>query len=467
MQQGEFQQRGKRGLPGRDTQLSVWTRAGGEPVKMGGLYITDVDARFSYTPDYAACKLPGLSLVYPPELFGETTIVHHRAASLHPRFRALIPPADEQNFQRKLMLAFLREKGIDPATTFEADLALLAHTGHGGIGHVDVFPDDGFAEDWYASIDSGPLVPIADRFGFSLKEVISWLDADARFILESLGPTPSVGGAIPKLLVAIPAGGWDGRISLPNKTQRDDRIDVVLKIERTQVYPGLAGLEAMTLDLHREAGFDVPRYWHAEVGGLPALAIERFDRDNQHGRPVPLESLYSILAAGARDIESHSDGSLDRIAGVIDLADPLLITDKKEARVHLFKRLLMALLTGNGDLHLENLSLAGCAGLAQFSPVYDPTPMRAYRMHDMLCAVPFGGYGEGVVDGDPLVSACLKFGASLSLSKADIRNRVDEVLAVTSDYPQRVDTIDSLPDDNKERLAGIHRDIYQRLATIG
>jgi serine/threonine-protein kinase HipA len=449
----------------QDAQLSIWTRVGAEPVKMGVLYVTDVEARFSYTADYGASGLPGLSLVYPPDLFRNTSIVHRHSGSLHPRFRALIPPADEQNFQRKLMLAFLREKGIEPVGRFEADLALLAHTGHGGIGHVDAFADDTAAQSWYENTDSGPLVPVGEQFGFSLKDMISWLDADARFILESLGPTPSVGGAIPKLLVAIPAGGWDGRISLPNKGSKQNRIDVVLKIERTQVYPGLAGLEAMALDLHREAGFEVPRYWSAKVGGLPALAIERFDRDRE-GKPRPLESLYSILAAGAKDIVRHTDGSLDRVGKVIDLADPLLIREKKSARLHLLRRLLLALLTGNGDLHLENLSLLGGAGEARFSPVYDPAPMRAYSMHNMLCAVPFGGYGEQRGEGDPLVTACLKFAHNLGLTKTDLQEQLSDLLLLTADYPARVDAVATLPPDNKRRLVDIHGDIHRRLSAF-
>ena len=52
----------------QDTQFSIWTRVGVEPVKMGVLYVTDNDARFSYTPDYSASGLAGLSLVYPPEI---------------------------------------------------------------------------------------------------------------------------------------------------------------------------------------------------------------------------------------------------------------------------------------------------------------------------------------------------------------------------------------------------------------
>ena len=446
----------------QDVQLSIWTRAGGSPVKMGSLYVTDTDARFSYAAAFTETGIPGLSLVYSPRLFADTTIVHHQSGSLHPRFRALIPPADEQNFQRKLMLAFLREKGVEPGSGFEADLALLAHTGHGGIGHVDVFPDDEAAQRWYTSDDSGPLVPIGERFGFSLKDMISWLDADARFILESLGPTPSVGGAIPKLLVAIPAGGWDGRISLPNRIARDDRIDVVLKIERTQAYPGLVALEALALDLHREAGFQTPRYWFAEVGGLPALAVERFDR-GADGNPLPMESLYSLLASGAKDIVRHTDGSLDRIGKVIDLADPLLVADKKAARIHLLERLLLALLTGNGDLHLENLSLIGAAGEACFSPVYDPTPMRAYSMHNMVCAVTFGEYGEHPDKDDPLQAACLQFVHNIGLRRADLAQCVERLLVVTANYAERVEALDALPLENRERLVGIHRDMQRRL----
>ncbi|HIO13733.1 MAG TPA: hypothetical protein EYN15_00870, partial [Chromatiales bacterium] len=37
----------------------------------------------------------------------------------------------------------------------------------------------------------------------------------------------------------------------------------------------------MALDMRRAAGFDVPRYWACGFKGMPALAIERFDRDGQ------------------------------------------------------------------------------------------------------------------------------------------------------------------------------------------
>ena len=450
----------------QDVQLSVWTRVSGEPVKMGSLYVTDTEARFAYDAAFCDSGLPGLSVIYPPEVYRDNAVVHHRPAELPPRFRALIPPRDETNFQRKLMLAYLRQSGIEPEGARATDLALLAHTGHGGVGHIDVFSDDPAAADWYAHRDSGPLVPLGDRFGFSLKEFVSWLDADARLILESLGPTPSIGGAVPKLLVGIPADGWDGRISLPTKDADPTRTDVVLKIERSQAYPGMMSLEALTLDLHREAGFETPRYWRAEVSGMPALAVERFDRDAQ-GLPIPQESLFAILCAGAADIEQPYDGNLERIGNVIELGNPLIVSDKRTARRYLFRRLVLALLTGNGDLHLENLSLLGPAGEAAFSPVYDPTPMRAYSQHDMLCAVPFGGYGEADFEGDdPVAPATLRFGQNLGLNAGEISEIVAELIGLTASYPQRLDAIDDLPADNRQRLTGIHRDITTRLTTL-
>ena len=68
--------------------------------------------------------------------------------------------------------------------------------------------------------------------------------------------------------------------------------------------------------------------------------------------------------------------------------------DPVKAKEYVFKRLILSFLTGNGDLHLENLSIIEREGERFFSPVYDPTPMRAYKIHDMLSPMSFGNYGE-------------------------------------------------------------------------
>jgi len=52
------------------------------------------------------------------------------------------------------------------------------------------------------------------------------------------------------------------------------------------------------------------------------------------------------------------------------------------------------------------------------------------------------------------------------LNKADIQENVGELLALTIDYPARVDAVGTLPGDNKARLIDIHGNIHQRLTAL-
>ena len=308
--------------------------------------------------------------------------------------------------------------------------------------------------------------------GATLRDLVGWLDADAAPLLHLLGPTPTVGGAVPKLLLAIPKAGWSGEVAVPIRgvEAEGERIDVVLKLERTAVYPGLVELEAMALAVHRDAGFEVPRFWVAEVAGLPALAVERFDRDPA-GNPIPFESWFTLLAGGARDIATPYDSTLERIGRALDTPRLALVDDPRAAKRHLFSRLVMALLTGNGDLHLDNLGLlggdGGAGGGARFSPVYDPTPMRAYSLHDLLTPLPFGDYGQPVAGLDHpvgLVEAVARFGGALGIRRDEQAALLGRALGATADYPDRVAALSRLPEANKQRLEAIARDLRKRLA---
>lgn len=338
--------------------------------------------------------------------------------------------------------------------------------GHGGIGHVDCFADDDAARAWYGDVRPAPLVEVGERMGAALRDLIAWLDADAALLLQTLGPTPSVGGAVPKLLVAIPRAGWTGQVSAPTKGRDPTRIDVVLKLERSQTYPGLVELEAMALAAHTAAGFAVPHHWRCQVAGLPALAVERFDRDAD-GRPIPFESWFAILAAGARDITTPYDGSLERIGRAIDTPAITLVGDRRAAKRHLFRRLLMALLTGNGDLHLENLAILGSGETARFSPVFDPTPMRAYSLHDLLTPLPFGDYGQLPDGADApiaLPQAIARFAGTLAIRRDEAAALIRATLDSTEDYADRVRSLTTLPDPHKRRLEEICLDLRERLA---
>ena len=442
-----------------DREAVIWTRLGGTPRRMGRLYVTDKECRFTYDESYLQHDLPGLGLVYAPEYYGTTTISRERKKpfDLFPPIQSLIPPRQNDNFQRNLALKYLQSRqqeysGLD-MTSFDADWEILKISGHGGIGHLDVFENDDKAENWYGDTPPHELMEITEELGFSLKQFMTWFEEDIEVFIQTVGPTPSVGGAIPKLLLSIPESGWDGRIGLPTRQKTPGIIDVVLKFEQTTRYPGIIELEMLALEMHREAGFDVPRYWSCFFKGMPALAIERFDRD-QNNSPLCSETLYSILASGV-PLNNHYDYRYDLIAQAIDLSPVEFVSNTAEAKQHLFKRLLMALLTGNGDLHLENLSITCCSKLKGFSKIYDPAPMRAYAQHDMLSVMPFGEYGETPDDSDEAITlrqALERFARSCGLNKSATEEIIEQALSDTSEFSSRVNQLKTVPDENKERL---------------
>jgi serine/threonine-protein kinase HipA len=442
-----------------DRQAVVWTRLGTNPLRMGRLYLTEKECRFTYDPDYIATGLPGIGAIYTPEVYASDTIVRMRTDTFDflPPVQALIPPHSEHNFQRRLVIEYLARNGITPASGLETDWEILKVSGHGGIGHLDVFESDEKATDWYAAPARPELYDVTQESDFSLKDYLTWFDQDAETLMQVIGPTPSVGGAIPKLLVSIPESGWDGRIGLPARFGAQGLIDVVLKFEQPTVYPGLVELEALALDVHREAGFTVPQHWVVEFNGVPALAVERFDRDSNKN-PLFTESLYSVLASGDTRITHNHSYSYDEVGRAIDRSPIDFVTDRTAAKRHLLARLLMSLLTGNGDLHLENLSIVGLAGELAFSPVYDPTPMRAYSIHNMLSVMPFGGYGEtdeatGETTG--LVAAIGSLAKNLGIPPATLEEMVGKALQVTEHYSERVQALASLPEANRGNLVAI------------
>jgi serine/threonine-protein kinase HipA len=449
-----------------DREAVVWTRAGVSPIRMGRLLVTDSQCRFTYEADFLRAGLPGLSVLYPPEFVGRTTIAWDRTShfDLLPPLQSLIPPQGEANFQRRLVLSYLEKQGLQPAPGFDSDWEILMVSGHGGIGHLDVFADDAKAADWYANKSPSPLFRITENFGFSLKELLTWMDADAEGIIGALGPTPTVGGAIPKLLLSIRSSGWDDWIALPRKGPAEGRTDIVLKLGNS-IYPGIVGLEALTLDIHREAGFEVPRYWTATINGVPAIAIERYDRSAE-GRPIAAESLYSIMAIGDKRITHHYSSSYDDIGRAIDVSPLPVFAEPQEAKLHLLRRLLFALATGNGDLHMENLAVVRRDGRVAFSPVYDPTPMRAYTRHDLLSVMPFGNYGEEDERGRPvhLADALRRLAKNMGISKASLRRAVDEALGATERFLDRVSDLADLPEANKLQLKNVLPPVRAELA---
>ncbi len=454
----------------RDKQAVVWTRQSGKPVKMGRLYVTEADSRFTYELDYLSSKQPGLGLLYAPEIVQDSTIVRNRTEFFDflPPIQSLVPPKGEHNFQRKLVLSYLAKKGIQPTMGLQTDWEILKIAGHGAIGHIDVFENDEKAIKWYGSAPPAELFQVSETLGFSLKEMLRWMDQDASELLNIIGPTPSVGGAIPKILLSIPDTGWDNRIALPTRGLAPKMTDVVVKFEQNTAYPGINELEALALDVHQRAGFDVPRYWLSNMQGIPVLAVERFDRSAANN-PVFTETLYSILATGDADITHHYSYSYDAIGTAIDKSPIDIISQRKEGKQHLMKRLILSILTGNGDLHLENMSVMLNENEAQFTPVYDPTPMRAYAIHNMLSVMPFGDYGQIVGDSDEpvnLIQAIQRLAKHLNITPSNLNDIMKICLQATESYVDDVANLKTLPVLNKNNLIQIVTKIRKKIVTM-
>ncbi len=439
----------------RNQHAVIWTRVSGRAEKMGDLVLSADEAAFTYTRDYLNSAQPGFCLLGDGKFWGEESVTYpvSERIPVFPRLLSLIPGNNPRNLQRRHYLDLLRAKlGREPPPGRETEWLLLLTGGHGGVGHIDVFGDDVAAASWYAR--SSATAGGGQAAGTSNRRSQLWhmlksnvLDEpaafDPRIIEQTLGPTPSVGGMIPKLLVSVTAGDPGANFYPPDS---DDKINVVLKVEPPE-YRGLLDLEALCLDIHREAGFEVPVYTRFDDDGLHFLAVQRFDQLN--GRPLPMESLFSVIATGDHHFRETGDILLDELGSVVTrLAQVVnLAPDTGE---QLYLRILMALLTGNGDLHLDNIALLGGVSDCRLTPVYDPAPMRAWPRHNLISAIPFDP--AGYADHGEFFA---ELGQSFSLSDQQVRQCIEKALEATGDFPSRLGALQRVPEPQRQQLSAV------------
>jgi serine/threonine-protein kinase HipA len=459
----------------RNQHAVIWTRLSGVPEKMGDLVLGAEQAAFTYTKEYLASGLPGFCLLGDGAIWGTDTVTYpvSERIPVFPRLLSLVPGNNPRNLQRRHYLDILRARsGREPPPGLETEWQLLVMGGHGGIGHVDVFPDDIVAGNWYRAATAshdGPATAAATarQGGLSANSRSQlWrmlkrnvldenIDFDPQVVEEALGPTPSVGGMIPKLLVAI-APGDDQPDFYPPGTQH--RRDVVLKIEPPE-YHGLLDLEALCLEVHREAGFEVPAWHRYDADGLHFLAVERFDRVD--GKPVPMESLFSVIATGDHHFRETGDLLLEELGDILARLREVAVLQDDTGEL-LYRRLLLALLTGNGDLHLDNLSLLGGLPGCRLAPVYDPAPMRAWPRHNLVSAIPFDP--SGYVDHGAFY---VELGKSFGLSADRVWQCIHAAIDATASYAERVMELERVPLQQRSQLVEIAQQERRLLGQYG
>lgn len=448
----------------RDRYAVVWTRLASGPIKMGNLVATRNENRFSYTDEFLnSDHTSGLSLLSHPKLINENAVVHRATEilPLYPRLMALIPGKSRNNMQRRLYTKILAKQEPPPAPGFDTEWELLMLAGRNGIGHIDVFVDDRQAEEWYMRAHNDTVIAgNRSEFWSTIKDDIYDITQQTDFdVLAFLGPTPSVGGMIPKMLVSIPDDdSWDGTVAPPGHNDPGGKAykDVVLKIEYPE-YAGLTSLEILCLDVHKRLGFDVPRYWRNQIDGMNLFAIERFDRTAE-GLPIALESFFSVLASGKKEVQTPSDTEMESVGQMLKRLSLVVNLAAKTAQKEVFQRFCVAVLTGNGDLHMENLSFLGGADDVKVAPVYDPAPMRAWPQHNLLSALPFTIELEDATIGDSIV----RLGSHFGLTRDEAAYSLTHAKDATEGYMQQVMELQEVPLLTRERLVAIIKSVRSK-----
>lgn len=188
---------------------------------------------------------------------------------------------------------------------------------------------------------------------------IKTLNYDAeqqRQIAAQMAEKISIQGVQPKFCAALSPG--QGEFQLVERGGR-----YILKPPHRDL-PQVPENEALTMELARQAGVDTPPFGLVvNIDGTYTYFIQRFDRKGKK-KKVATED-FAQLSQESRQTKYRS--SLERVAGVVEEFCTFPLPEK----VKLWRRVLVAYLTGNEDMHLKNYSLITENGKTALSPAYD------------------------------------------------------------------------------------------------
>jgi len=157
-----------------------------------------------------------------------------------------------------------------------------------------------------------------------------------------------------------------------------------------QAFPGAAENEALTMQLAKAAGLEVPLCGLLQAkDGEGVFWIERFDRWGAGNRNrVRCEDACQILEVPS---SWKYSGNLETLARMIreHCSNPRL------QLVKFFHRVLFCWITGNGDMHLKNWSLIERGPLIELAPAYDLLNTRILIDDDEESALALDGRKTG------------------------------------------------------------------------
>lgn len=348
---------------------------------------TEAGVRFRYAEEYLDAGLPAVATTLP--LTDGATLTG--AGAVPAFFAGLLPEGRRLSSLRRAV-----------KTSADDELSLLLAVGRDPVGDVQVVPAG------EAPRPAEPLIEVDRSFD------------EVRFsdLLEAAGVVD------PVALAGVQDKASARMLSLP-VAQASERY--ILKVDPPE-YPHVVENEAYFLQVARRSRIAVSsaRVVH-DVTGRPGLLVRRFDRGvDADGLPISHAVEDAAQLLGIYPADKYNVTAERLVDSVADVCAARAV-----AALTLFRQLVLAWVTGNGDLHAKNVSVFSTAGEWRVAPVYDVASTLFYG--DATFALSVGGRRSGL-SRKQLVS----FAVQRGLTETAAARVLDEVLRSTENVEQEL-----------------------------
>lgn len=268
-----------------------------------------------------------------------------------------------------------------------------------------------------ASNDVPHMVRLSELYE-ATRAVADGTDADTAVSTLLDAGSGSLGGARPKASVT------DGNTLYIAKFPRsDDPWDVMR-------------WEAVALDLADSCGLRTPPHRLYDVGGVPVLLVERFDRGD--GYRIPFLSARSLIGAG-------DDAARD----YLELVDALTAhgSDVRADLDELWRRIAFSIAVNNVDDHMRNHAMLRAPGGWTLSPVFDVNP-------DARPAASSASSIAGETSPEARLSALMATADQCGLDEAEAKERWHRIVEVVSTWRTAAST-HGIPTSEQDAFAAV------------
>lgn len=380
-------------------------------VRAASLRRTDTSTVFEYTSDYRAAGLPPVASTLPLAAVIETP-----PGAVPAFFAGLLPEGRRLSALRRAIKA-----------SADDELTLLCTVGADTVGDVQV------VETGTALVPVPPLVEIDDP------GIVRFAD-----LLERIDPVglPGVQEKVSGRMISLPA--------------RSGTRETILKLNPPE-FPHVVENEAYFIGLARRCRMPVvhARVIH-DVDDRPGLLIDRFDRFDV---PDDVPTLFAVedacQAMGLWPADKYSMTAAEAVTSLTALCSA-----ERVAARDLFRQIVFAVLTGNGDQHAKNLSvLADSDREHRVSPAYDLPSTVFYG--DKTLALAVHGKKSGLSR-----RILIEFAHEVGVPRPLAERVIDELLRGTAPMIEEIES-GVLPFDGRTTATAVKELRYQRRLLAG